>query len=495
MASVWAARLHGTRGFRKLVAIKTILQGGMDSQRLEQMFLDEATLASQIHHPNVVETLELGEHEGTLFLVMEWVDGESLSQLLREAGEQGGVPLPIAVNLIGQACKGLHAAHDVRDERGHLIGLVHRDISPQNVLVTYSGTAKLVDFGIAKATQRSSALTEDGEVKGKLGYMAPEQIRGQPVDRRTDIFSLGTLLYLLTTGTNPFKGENAGKTVDNISSANAVAAPSTLKADYPPELEAVVMKALEKAPLKRFATAFEMLQALERAMPKCFDPSFDALAAAFVQRACGARGQDRRKRIALAGELLDRARADSGVVSEFGSQSSLSAIAIDRPPPSVTDPSVEISASRAADDSARPRSRRRKASYLGAAAAGFVLVGIVLGTTLGSREPANPVSAAGGPVASPSLARLAQTKASSAMPSASAVPVVGAPDGGDAAHAEQNPPGARDRRRRAPISRAPAARAAASATPRADTSPSLAPPATAPAAKRAWDPSTFGGRY
>src|SRR5688500_3467273 len=299
MASVWAARLHGTRGFRKLVAIKTILQGGMDNARLERMFLDEATLAAQIHHSNVVETLELGEHEGTLFLVMEWVDGEPLSHLLRASAESGGIPLPIAVNLIGQACKGLHAAHDARDDRGHLIGLVHRDISPQNVLVNYSGQAKLVDFGIAKATQRSSSLTEDGEVKGKLGYMAPEQVRGQTVDRRTDIFALGTLLYLLTTGKNPFKGENAAETMQNISSASAVAPPSAVMEGYPADLEWVVSKALEKSPNKRFATAFEMLQALERALPTCFDAGFEAEVASFINRVSGARGQDRRKRIAL----------------------------------------------------------------------------------------------------------------------------------------------------------------------------------------------------
>ena len=141
MAQVWAARLRGTRGFQKLVAVKTILAGAIDNTRLEQMFLEEAQLASQIHHPNVVETLELGEHEGTLYLVMEWVDGEPLTQLLTQAHEHGGLPLPIAVNLIGQVCQGLQAAHGLCDEGGNLLGVVHRDVSPQNVLVTLSGTA------------------------------------------------------------------------------------------------------------------------------------------------------------------------------------------------------------------------------------------------------------------------------------------------------------------------------------------------------------------
>ncbi len=167
------------------------------------MFLEEAQLASQIHHPNVVGTLELGEENSTLYLVMEWVDGESLSVVLAKAAESGGVPLPIAVNLIGQACQGLFAAHNLRDESGNLLGLVHRDVSPQNLLVSFSGTAKLVDFGIAKATHKVSGLTEAGEIKGKFAYMAPEQVRGHAIDARTDLFALGILLYLLTTGKHP----------------------------------------------------------------------------------------------------------------------------------------------------------------------------------------------------------------------------------------------------------------------------------------------------
>jgi eukaryotic-like serine/threonine-protein kinase len=209
MAMVWAARMRGTRGFQKVVAIKTILPGAADNARMEEMFLEEAQLAAQIHHPNVVATHDLGEHDGVLYLVMEWVEGEPLNAVLTKA--TGGVPLPIAVNLIGQACKGLHAAHDLRDDHGSLLGVVHRDVSPQNILVTYNGTAKLVDFGIAKATSKASGLTEAGEVKGKFAYMAPEQVRGGKLDARTDLFALGILLYAITTGKHPFRGENPPK--------------------------------------------------------------------------------------------------------------------------------------------------------------------------------------------------------------------------------------------------------------------------------------------
>jgi serine/threonine-protein kinase len=490
MASVWAARLHGSRGFRKLVAIKTILQGGMDNARLEQMFLEEATLASQIHHPNVVQTLELGEHEGTLFLVMEWVDGESLSQLVKQAADRGGFPLTVAVNLIGQACRGLHAAHDVRDERDHPIGLVHRDISPQNVLVTFQGVAKLVDFGIAKATQRSSGHTENGEVKGKLGYMAPEQVKGQPVDRRTDLFALGALLYLVTTGRNPFKGQSAAETLQSIASAEPPARPSTLVEGYPLELEQVVMKALEKSPAKRFSTAFEMLQALAQAMPSCFDVSRDAEVAAFVQQVLGERGVDRRKRIALAGDLLDRARADGSPSSELGSQSSLSAIAIDRPPASAPQPSVQFTPSPSGNMPVPPARTKRKVALVAAASLGFVLFGVAVGSVL-NRPPAGPATAAAGG---------APLSASTQPPALPPAPVHSAPEPAktvidiDTAPEKSATGDTRDHRKRGPgARRAPAA--VAPVAPRAPASNATSPPSPSSAPKRAWDPNAFGGRH
>jgi serine/threonine protein kinase len=173
MAQLWAARLRGSRGFQKVVAMKTILPGSMDDTNLEQMFLEEASLASQVHHPNVVEILDLGEHEGTLYLVMEWVDGESLQLVLKQMVGHGPVPFSIAVNVVGQACKGLHEAHELRDPSHQLVGLVHRDVSPHNILLSYSGVVKIVDFGIAKATNKNSGLTEEGHVKGKAAFMSP----------------------------------------------------------------------------------------------------------------------------------------------------------------------------------------------------------------------------------------------------------------------------------------------------------------------------------
>jgi len=329
MAEVWAARLHGTRGFQKVVAIKTILPGAIDDARMEQMFLAEAELASKIHHPNVVGTIDLGEHEGTLYLVMEWVDGESLNVLMSKAASQGGVPLPIGVNLIGQACQGLYAAHNLRDDEGNLLGVVHRDVSPHNLLVTFTGTAKVVDFGIAKATSLASS-TEVGEVKGKFAYMAPEQVRAQPVDARTDLFALGILLYQITTGKHPFRGENPGETLQNICSESGPTPPSAFIADYPAELEAVVLKALAKDPDERFSSANQMLTALERAMPGPLEASFEVQVAEYLKQLFGARTTERRTALRVAQERVDQQRAESSSQISLGSLGTLRAIAIDR---------------------------------------------------------------------------------------------------------------------------------------------------------------------
>src|SRR6188768_1199089 len=229
MGQVWLARLRGARGFSKLVAIKTLLPNQEDLARLEGMLAEEARIASLIQHANVVRTMELGEHEGMLYLVMEWVDGEPLGFLLERANQRGGMPLGVAVALVSQVLAGLHAAHELSDESGPL-GVVHRDVSPHNILVTYDGIAKLLDFGIAKATHQTSSNTEAGEVKGKFSYMAPEQILGSEVDRRCDVFATGIVLYLLTTGRHPFKRGNTAAIIHAITTDEPVAPPSTLVA-------------------------------------------------------------------------------------------------------------------------------------------------------------------------------------------------------------------------------------------------------------------------
>src|SRR5580693_8564080 len=178
MATVWAARQRGTRGFNKTVAIKTMLPTLSEDAQFEQMFLDEAALAARIHHPNVAEILDLGEQDDILYIVMEWVEGEALSVLQKMARNNGAqVPLGVIMRICLQACAALHAAHELRDENDRELQLVHRDVSPQNILCTYDGIVKLVDFGVAKAIGRAGGETVAGQLKGKVPFMSPEQAR------------------------------------------------------------------------------------------------------------------------------------------------------------------------------------------------------------------------------------------------------------------------------------------------------------------------------
>jgi serine/threonine protein kinase len=305
MATVWAARLKGTRGFQKIVAIKTILPQLTEDPQFEQMFLDEASLASRIRHPHVAEILDLGEQAGILFLVMDWVDGEPLSVLLKTASKYGGIPLPITVRIISQACAGLHAAHELCDEVGNLLGLVHRDVSPQNILLTFDGVVKVVDFGVAKAAGRASPETNAGQIKGKAAYMSPEQVRGGELDRRTDVFALGILLYLMTTGKHPFRGENDVATLYNVTAEAPVYPPSKLVPNYPPALEAVVTRALAKDIEERFASANELQRALDIALPDSQRLTTDTEVTTFIRRLLGERHEQRQKALKTALRLAD----------------------------------------------------------------------------------------------------------------------------------------------------------------------------------------------
>ncbi len=311
MGQVWLARLQGARGFSKLVAVKTLLPSEQDLPRLEAMLAEEARLASLIQHANVVHTMELGEHEGLLYLVMEWVDGEPLGFLLNRAGERGGMPFGVAVGLISQVLSGLHAVHELSDASGPL-GVVHRDVSPHNILVTYDGVAKLLDFGVAKATQQASQNTEAGEIKGKFSYMAPEQILGGEVDRRCDVFAAGIVLYLLTTGRHPFKRHNTAAVIHAITTNDPVPPPSTLLEDYPPELERVLLKALEKDATNRWSSAEEMRIALEQALPEAFGDTARSQLREFLDRIVGDRKAARREAVRRAQIRADQVELETG---------------------------------------------------------------------------------------------------------------------------------------------------------------------------------------
>jgi eukaryotic-like serine/threonine-protein kinase len=310
MAMVWAARVKGTRGFQKVVAVKTMLSKLSEDAQFEQMFLDEASLASQIRHPNVVEISDLGEQDGVLYLAMEWIDGVPLNQLMKTAKAAGGVPLPIAVRIVMNACAGLHAAHELRDARGVLIGLVHRDVSPQNILVSYDGVSKVVDFGVAKATAMGGGATVAGQLKGKVSYMAPEQVRGEAIDRRVDIFAMGIVLYALTSGKHPFRRESEAATMYTIASDEAVVPPSKFVPGYPAGLEAVLLKALAKDKQARFATASEFQRALDQCLPAAERANTDEDIGAFIRQLFGNKREESRAALADALALADKSRPD-----------------------------------------------------------------------------------------------------------------------------------------------------------------------------------------
>jgi serine/threonine-protein kinase len=264
MARVWAARLVGQRGFSKVVAIKTILPHLAHNAEFERMFLDEARIASGVHHPNVVEIYELGEEGHVLYLAMEWVNGESLVHVVRGLTGKNVAALDprIASRIAADACAGLHSAHELVDEEGHKLNVVHRDVSPHNILVSVEGTVKVMDFGVAKAIGQSHQATVAGQIKGKVAYMAPEVIASNLVDRRGDVFAMGCVLYEMTTGRLPFRGGNDPQVMQAVLKG-AYDPPPTIVRGFPLELAGIIDRALASDAKKRFATAEEMRMALE----------------------------------------------------------------------------------------------------------------------------------------------------------------------------------------------------------------------------------------
>jgi serine/threonine protein kinase len=304
MAAVWLARMRGKRGFEKLFAIKTIRAELVDDPRFEEMFLDEARIASGIQHPNVAHILDLGEKEGVLYLVMEWVDGETLARVRKFASKAGAkLPLGLALRIIADACAGLHAAHELEDESGKVLGVVHRDVSPQNILIATSGAVKLIDFGIAKAENRAAPRTRTGIVKGKLSYMPPEQARGGKVlDRRVDVWALGVCLYELVAEKLPFEGDNQLEILTKVT--NAEEPPPILGA--PESVREILSHSIAKDPDERFATAAAMRRAIEGVIGKLGLASTNDDIAAFVEAHLPERAEKRRELVAQA--LKDAAK-------------------------------------------------------------------------------------------------------------------------------------------------------------------------------------------
>lgn len=301
MAAVWLANQRDHRGIARLVAVKTILPEYATDAEFRRLFEDESRIAADIQHENVARVLEAAGSRDLLYLVIEWVDGDSLRTLERVAAKSSvRVPQGILLRILSDACAGLHAAHEVVDESGKALGVVHRDISPQNILVSSRGVTKLIDFGVAKARDRLSLDTQPGIVKGKPLYMAPEQALGLPVDRRADIWGVAAVFYRVVMGKPPFEASDVTSTMQVVRSGR-IAEPLSGRRGVHPAVCEVMAVALSPSASGRFETAAAMRDALEAATARAGLQAETADVAAFCEEHLGARrsARDRMIRAAL----------------------------------------------------------------------------------------------------------------------------------------------------------------------------------------------------
>ncbi len=386
MGRVFAARRSGVSGSGPLVAIKTGLGELGGGQEFARLFVDEARIASLIDHPNALPVHELGEQDGVLYLVMEWCDGATLRELL-DAAPDHRLPLDVAARVVAEVAAGLHAAHELVGEDGEPLQVVHRDVSPQNVLLWSSGHVKVSDFGVAKARGQLHRPTETGEVKGKLSYMAPEQVTSPRIDRRADVFALGCVLYEATVGQRPYHGGDALTTLYQLLERETVA-PRALRGDYPEELERIVLRALAKAPERRFQTAEELRSALEGWLRARRSVVTEGRVAAVLRDHVGELVSRKRRQVAEAIARLDAAPSPA-------SRSASGSAELRR---SSTEPPSEVATSAAATLDVRPRPAGRRASgerwaVIGLSLGAVALAAVVVMVAARRGAPAPPVVA------------------------------------------------------------------------------------------------------
>jgi len=382
MASVYLAQAQGPGGFEKWVALKTIHPHFSDDQRFVRMFLDEARLSARLSHPNICAVFDFGEVEGSHYLAMEYLKGEPLRGVINAAVKGAALPYQLVARMIADAARGLHSAHDVENDAGEPLGLVHRDVSPQNIFVLYDGVAKVVDFGIARARDRL-AETSTGEVKGKMAYMAPEQLDTKEVDRRSDIFALGIVLWEASTLKRLFKRESTAQTVAAVL-RDPVPPPTRLRGDYPPFLEQIVLRALDRDPDERFQTMAEFADALESFVLATGTPAGHAQVSAWMKVAFAAR-------IAQRNAMLRAPSIPSGLVIDVDVSTNSSVVTSGSPGAVVLETA--------------PRKRRRSVPWVILAVAVIAVATGVGGWLLGQRGQEAPnvreVAAAGSAPTSP----------------------------------------------------------------------------------------------
>ncbi len=468
MAVVHLGRLLGPAGFSRTVAIKRLLPHMARNPEFVAMFLDEARLAARIRHPNVVSTLDVVATEGELFVVMEYVPGDSLARLLRAAADKGErAPLPVAASIMVNTLHGLHAAHEACDEQGQPLGLVHRDVSPHNVLVGTDGLAHLIDFGVAKAAGRAQ-VTREGQLKGKLAYMAPEQLKGQRVDRRADVFGASVVFWEMLTGERLFDGADEGEIYGKVLRGD-VRRPSKVVPSLDRKVDSIVLRGLARNPSRRFESARTMALAIEAALPLA-PPS---VVGQWVDRLTADLLAERRKLVAdieregegtEGGTVIRLSRPPDpaiGVATAPGGRAPL-----DEPSLSVTRPEGRLAAqaegmltdtSLVSSQARPPRRTSRRATVLAVGLAAATVAGTLLllragvrtdaprttATTTAASAPAAPTASAASAAAPPP-----SSAAPAAAPTAPSPPVVSPTDLPEAT--PTSPPRGIEPRRRAP---------------------------------------------
>jgi len=391
MGRVWVAREENTG---RLFALKTTLGNEKAAGEYWNVLLDEARLAAQVQHRGVctIHAFEIDEQLGIPYLVMDFSDGGSLYELLDACPGHRLAPL-LAVSIAAQLCDALQVAHDLCDEHGALLGVVHRDVSPQNILISTAGHVQLTDFGVAKARGRLHAPTATGEIKGKLSYMAPEQVTQRDVDRRADVFALGCVLYEATVGERPFHGNDAVATLYQLLEQPLIL-PSARLPGYPLDLEAIVQKALERDPAQRYQSAEELGRALSRWIANQGRLVTERDIAVVINERLGKAIAERAQRIASAENELDA-------------------------PPPPAPPTEQTLGGSSTTTAERARNSKR---IWGAIAAGAAALALVVSLALrGSHDTAPPVIASAASAATPS------TPASAAAPASATTTATEAP--------------------------------------------------------------------
>jgi serine/threonine-protein kinase len=310
MAEIFLARQEGLEGFEKTIVIKRIRPHLSNQQSFVNMFLNEAKLAAQLNHPNIVQIYDLGRITDSYFIAMEYIFGRDMRRIIPKADGMG-IPFPMvyALKIASSVCEGLYYAHQKTDMYGNALHIVHRDITPENVFVSFDGTVKILDFGIAKAANQIEQ-TRAGEIKGKLSYMSPEQCTGRALDHRSDIFSLGVVLYEWITGFKLFTGESEVAILKGITDGK-IYPPSYFKADVPEAVERILMKALDKDREKRYQTAWDMQYDLDQFLSQYeFTPSNIHLAN-FLKQLFSDELDEERRRLLARGAANQAARTAS----------------------------------------------------------------------------------------------------------------------------------------------------------------------------------------